>query len=88
MTSSWAGELMAASNFISLPQALQRLGFSNHVRAMSFAQEYLRLWAKPFSSSPVPVGLAFGGGLGEVRSLRSSYRRFTEALADRKSPSG
>jgi hypothetical protein len=38
MISSCAGEEIAASTFISLPQVGHRLGSSNHVRAMSLAQ--------------------------------------------------
>jgi hypothetical protein len=65
MTSSCAGEEIAATTFISLPHFAQSSGFSNHALAMSRAQFFFLARTNSLSESSVALG---EGGLSVVSS--------------------
>ena len=72
MTSSCAGEVMAAMIFISLPQEEHREGSSKNTLAIDFAQLRRRFFESSLSSSWGVFGLAGGGRMGRGMSSLSA----------------
>ena len=62
MTSSWAGEEIAARTFISFPQEGQRVGSSSQTFAMRRAQFRFRTRTNSHSSPSMTVVVGLEGG--------------------------